>query len=258
MSKVPLGKVLLRNIIRHTDAHNKIQEESEMWRQRDMELQAPPASASSHRWTSTGPCARGNMHCDRYFLEGSTQDRLGERDEREACYWTRKLYEFEARDTDRWGHSGFKELYPEEFESDRLTANESVRTAKRKCPPADGRAPKSPRRGRGRRGDVRGVQGLARRRTAAWRTTPGGNRRGRAARANTATGRRSADTERDRRAAANQTEVNQTRGQKTRTEKDTELQQTRSQSLKGKSVKTGKLPMKRNLRKTLRTEYIRH
>ncbi|XP_076832208.1 uncharacterized protein NKAPD1 isoform X1 [Brachyhypopomus gauderio] len=127
MSKVPLGKVLLRNIIRHTDAHNKIQEESEMWRQRDMELQAPPASASSHRWTSTGPCARGNMHCDRYFLEGSTQDRLGERDEREACYWTRKLYEFEARDTDRWGHSGFKELYPEEFESDRKADGKRIR-----------------------------------------------------------------------------------------------------------------------------------
>lgn len=70
MSCVPLGKVLLRNVIRHTDAHNKvgtgirgalspqrcrseghllecvpfsafqIQEESEMWKIREMEKQS--------------------------------------------------------------------------------------------------------------------------------------------------------------------------------------------------------------------------
>ncbi|ROL53315.1 hypothetical protein DPX16_20425 [Anabarilius grahami] len=118
MSKVSMGKVLLRNVIRHTDAHNKIQEESEMWKLRDLERQA----------TSTNfPKNRGRMHCDRYLddSEGSMRDRLGdkrdvmsERDEREARYWTRKLYEFEANDPDRWGHSGFKELYPEEFHSD--------------------------------------------------------------------------------------------------------------------------------------------
>ncbi|XP_033852287.3 uncharacterized protein NKAPD1-like isoform X3 [Acipenser ruthenus] len=41
MSRVPVGKVLLRNVIRHTDAHNKIQEESEMWKMREMEKQTP-------------------------------------------------------------------------------------------------------------------------------------------------------------------------------------------------------------------------
>ncbi|XP_051719607.1 LOW QUALITY PROTEIN: NKAP domain containing 1 [Ctenopharyngodon idella] len=118
MSKVSMGKVLLRNVIRHTDAHNKIQEESEMWKLRDLERQ----TTSTHF-----PKNRGRMHCDRYLddSEGSMRDRLGdrrdvmsERDEREARYWTRKLYEFEANDPDRWGHSGFKELYPEEFHSD--------------------------------------------------------------------------------------------------------------------------------------------
>ncbi|MCI4385745.1 hypothetical protein PGIGA_G00054300 [Pangasianodon gigas] len=124
MAKVPVGKVLLRNVIRHTDAHNKIQEESEMWKLRDMELQTSSPRESKQSWST-----RSSMHCDRYLKEseGSTRGRLGERaclserDEREARYWTRKLYEFEANDPDRWGHSGFKELYPEEFQSDRDT-----------------------------------------------------------------------------------------------------------------------------------------
>lgn len=51
------------------------------------------------------------MHCDRYLddSEGSMRERLGdrrdemsERDEREARYWTRKLYEFESNDPDRY------------------------------------------------------------------------------------------------------------------------------------------------------------
>lgn len=116
MAKVPVGKVLLRNVIRHTDAHNKIQEESEMWKLRDMELHTSSPRDSKHSWDT-----RNSMHCDRYLKEseGSARDRLGEREER---YWTRKLYEFEANDPDRWGHSGFKELYPEEFQqSDRET-----------------------------------------------------------------------------------------------------------------------------------------
>uniref|UniRef100_A0A9J8AGP5 NKAP domain containing 1 n=1 Tax=Cyprinus carpio carpio TaxID=630221 RepID=A0A9J8AGP5_CYPCA len=101
MSKVSMGKVLLRNVIRHTDAHNKIQEESEMWKMRDLERQTLSAHLPKHR---------GGMHCDRYLegSEGSMRERLGdrrdemsERDEKEARYWTQKLYEFEANDPDR-------------------------------------------------------------------------------------------------------------------------------------------------------------
>ncbi|XP_028823760.1 uncharacterized protein NKAPD1 [Denticeps clupeoides] len=115
MSGVPMGKVLLRNVIRHTDAHNKIQEESEMWKLRDMEKQA-----SDPKWTSS----RGHMHCDRYINPAPRRGRheekrcLSDREERDARYWTRKLYDFESNDPDRWGHSGFKELYPEEFKTD--------------------------------------------------------------------------------------------------------------------------------------------
>ncbi|XP_077397218.1 uncharacterized protein NKAPD1 [Festucalex cinctus] len=110
MSKQTLGKTLLRNVIRHTDAHNKIQEESEMWKLRGWEVQM---SNNSH--LSATKTIRGQMHCDRLSYQSSASL---EHNDREARYWTRKLYQFEDNDPDRWGHSGFKELYPEEFESD--------------------------------------------------------------------------------------------------------------------------------------------
>ncbi|KAK2847429.1 hypothetical protein Q5P01_010428 [Channa striata] len=117
MSKQPMGKTLLRNVIRHTDAHNKIQEEMEMWKMRDWEIQM-----SHHKHLTDTECVRGRMHCDRVSDQprglSQSRERVSEHDNREARYWTRKLYEFEAGDPDRWGHSGFKELYPDEFESD--------------------------------------------------------------------------------------------------------------------------------------------
>uniref|UniRef100_A0A3Q3N5R4 NKAP domain containing 1 n=1 Tax=Labrus bergylta TaxID=56723 RepID=A0A3Q3N5R4_9LABR len=54
MAKQPLGKTLLRNVIRHTDAHNKIQEEMEMWK----------------------------------MDAGGSGERASEHDDRDARYWT--------------------------------------------------------------------------------------------------------------------------------------------------------------------------
>ncbi|KAM9319092.1 uncharacterized protein NKAPD1 [Pholidichthys leucotaenia] len=117
MAKHPMGKTLLRNVIRHTDAHNKIQEEMEMWKMRDREIQM-----SHNRRVLDSECVRGRMHCDRVSSQpkqlNRSRERVSEHDDRGARYWTRKLYEFEDADPDRWVHSGFKELYPEEFESD--------------------------------------------------------------------------------------------------------------------------------------------
>ncbi|XP_061576373.1 NKAP domain containing 1 [Cololabis saira] len=116
MSKQPLGKTLLRNVIRHTDAHNKIQEEMEMWKMRGWEMQT-----SHPKHTLDTDSLRGHMHCDRVSDQSrdtsQSRERGSEHNDKEARYWTRKLYEFEAGDPDRWGHSGFKELYPEDFES---------------------------------------------------------------------------------------------------------------------------------------------
>ncbi|KAL6115973.1 nkapd1 [Pungitius sinensis] len=117
MSKQTLGKTLLRNVIRHTDAHNKIQEETEMWKTRDWQVHT-----SHNKQMPDTKSVRGQMHCDRTSDQprylSQSRNRVSEHDDREARYWSRKLYEFEAGDPDRWGHSGFKELYPEEFESD--------------------------------------------------------------------------------------------------------------------------------------------
>ncbi|KAJ8280628.1 hypothetical protein GJAV_G00057060 [Gymnothorax javanicus] len=130
MSQIPMGKVLIRNIIRHTDAHNKILEESEMWKQRDLEKQAYSGQVMSHK-RKPANMYRGHMHCDRILDETpvSARDRV---EDREARYLTRKLYEFEASDPNRWGHSGFKELYPEDFESEESSDGENLRLRRKR------------------------------------------------------------------------------------------------------------------------------
>lgn len=48
--------------------------------------------------------SRRRMYCDResYQPRYLNQSRMSEHDDREARYWTRKLYEFEANDPDRY------------------------------------------------------------------------------------------------------------------------------------------------------------
>ncbi|XP_014937968.1 uncharacterized protein NKAPD1 isoform X2 [Acinonyx jubatus] len=124
MSRVPLGKVLLRNVIRHTDAHNKIQEESDMWKIRELEKQMEDAYRGTKR--KMLPSSSSRMRSDG-FDEESQRDYWRpkteisgalEDDFLKAKSWNKKLYDYEANMPDRWGHSGYKELYPEEFETD--------------------------------------------------------------------------------------------------------------------------------------------
>ncbi|XP_016004516.1 uncharacterized protein NKAPD1 [Rousettus aegyptiacus] len=124
MSRVPLGKVLLRNVIRHTDAHNKIQEESDMWKIRELEKQMEDAYRGTKR--KILPSSSSRMRSDG-FDEESQRDYWRPKNEisgaleddfLKAKSWNKKLYDYEANMPDRWGHSGYKELYPEEFETD--------------------------------------------------------------------------------------------------------------------------------------------
>ncbi|XP_048199807.1 uncharacterized protein NKAPD1 [Perognathus longimembris pacificus] len=124
MSRVPLGKVLLRNVIRHTDAHNKIQEESDMWKIRELEKQMEDAYQGTRR--KMLPSSSSRMRSDG-FDEESQRDYWRPKNEISGTVeddflksksWNKKLYNYEANMPDRWGHSGYKELYPEEFETD--------------------------------------------------------------------------------------------------------------------------------------------
>ncbi|XP_002754434.2 uncharacterized protein NKAPD1 isoform X2 [Callithrix jacchus] len=124
MSRIPLGKVLLRNVIRHTDAHNKIQEESDMWKIRELEKQMEDAYRGTKR--KMLPSSSSRMRSDG-FDEESQRDYWRPKNEisgtleddfLKAKSWNKKLYDYEANMPDRWGHSGYKELYPEEFETD--------------------------------------------------------------------------------------------------------------------------------------------
>ncbi|XP_036775632.1 uncharacterized protein NKAPD1 isoform X2 [Manis pentadactyla] len=138
MSRVPLGKVLLRNVIRHTDAHNKIQEESDMWKIRELERQMEDAYRGTKRKVS--PSSSSRMRSDG-FDEESQRDYWRPKNEisgaleddfLKAKSWNKKLYDYEANMPDRWGHSGYKELYPEEFETD--SDQQDITNGKNKSP----------------------------------------------------------------------------------------------------------------------------
>ncbi|KAG9466136.1 uncharacterized protein NKAPD1 [Eleutherodactylus coqui] len=142
MSRVPLGKVLLRNVIRHTDAHNKIQEETEMWKIRELEKQTEAcgtkrrrASPDLNRWDHNGykelypeefHDSRSRMRSDGFDAEGSQEGPKKEPAAETALRsnalsvraLNKKYYECESSIADRWGHSGYKELYPDEFDTD--------------------------------------------------------------------------------------------------------------------------------------------
>ncbi|XP_075695900.1 uncharacterized protein NKAPD1 [Rhinoderma darwinii] len=142
MSRVPLGKVLLRNVIRHTDAHNKIQEETEMWKIRELEKQTETSgtkrrrvSPNVNRWDHNGykelypeefNDSRSRMRSDGFEPEGSKEDtKKGaaaeaalKPDAPSVRALNKKYYECESTMPDRWGHSGYKELYPDEFDTD--------------------------------------------------------------------------------------------------------------------------------------------
>ncbi|XP_040282238.1 uncharacterized protein NKAPD1 isoform X1 [Bufo bufo] len=153
MSRVPLGKVLLRNVIRHTDAHNKIQEETEMWKIREIEKQTETggtkrrrASPDHNRWDHNGykelypeefTDNSSRMRSDGFEAEGS-QEGVKKIAAEEVTLrpnalsvraLNKKYYQCESTIPDRWGHSGYKELYPDEFDTDSDTEEKGSKRA---------------------------------------------------------------------------------------------------------------------------------
>ncbi|EDO44071.1 predicted protein [Nematostella vectensis] len=113
-----IDKKVLHNYIRSTDAHNKIREEQDMWRLRQAQNTQKSDSLASLAATSK---RRGRLHSD-------DPSDSGERN----TYWMKQLTEFESSCTDRWGHSGYKELYPEEFASNFTDSDDDSEDEKKK------------------------------------------------------------------------------------------------------------------------------
>lgn len=95
-----------------------------MWKIRELEKQMEDAYRGTKR--KMLPSSSSRMRSDG-FDEESQRDSWRPRNEisgaleddfLKAKSWNKKLYDYEANMPDRWGHSGYKELYPEEFETD--------------------------------------------------------------------------------------------------------------------------------------------
>uniref|UniRef100_A0A0B6ZDC4 Uncharacterized protein n=1 Tax=Arion vulgaris TaxID=1028688 RepID=A0A0B6ZDC4_9EUPU len=154
------AKSLLRNVIRHTDTHNRMLEESEMWQlyhrmkrapsndkdeanidkkktdkvkragdgrkysseDRVKDFREPDIHQSflyddrkNMRWEGVSRRAMKRAHMD----DSSDEDRQNISALSKSTFWMRQLHKAEEGDPDRWGHTGFKELYPDAFDSDR-------------------------------------------------------------------------------------------------------------------------------------------
>lgn len=95
-----------------------------MWKIRELEKQMEDAYRGTKR--KMLPSSSSRMRSDG-FDEESQRDYWRPKNEisgaleddfLKAKSWNKKLYDYEANMPDRWGHSGYKELYPEEFETD--------------------------------------------------------------------------------------------------------------------------------------------
>ncbi|KAK7495149.1 hypothetical protein BaRGS_00013559 [Batillaria attramentaria] len=129
-------KRLLQNVIRHTNAHNRVVEEAEMWQQhgrlKELDGLDPTNPSYLHDDRFNDKDARISRSSDSWHVPFSREgygrhahmddEKPGQRsssDARRSTYWMRKLEKMESAHPDRWDHSGYKELYPDYFDSDR-------------------------------------------------------------------------------------------------------------------------------------------
>lgn len=105
------GKELLRNTINTAKFHNRILEENEMWKQWELE-RGLTMMVSDDVILSKSKKHHHHHQCSKHRRrnKSSSTERVKlNREPDEAC---------SSRDTvDRWDHSGFRELYPDEVDS---------------------------------------------------------------------------------------------------------------------------------------------
>ncbi|KAK6172272.1 hypothetical protein SNE40_015969 [Patella caerulea] len=112
-------KRLLKNYILHTDTHNRIVEETDMWRQH-AKMKETDKKGYMYK-PKTGESfledKRDDMNDCRYNMKSRSAHMDESKDA--STYWVRQLQKTEEADSERWGHSGYKELYPKDFDSGR-------------------------------------------------------------------------------------------------------------------------------------------
>ncbi|XP_052804762.1 uncharacterized protein NKAPD1-like isoform X1 [Mya arenaria] len=84
------SKTLLKNVIRHTDSHNKIIEENEMWRQWKTEQQGPEENNPSF--------LKGQCSDMRYEFPKRRNKRAYMDEEPQSTFWMKELYKTEEAD----------------------------------------------------------------------------------------------------------------------------------------------------------------
>ncbi|XP_062587902.1 uncharacterized protein NKAPD1-like isoform X1 [Saccostrea cucullata] len=127
------SKTLLKNHIRHATSHNKIVEESLMWRQYEM-MNAEKCQETSRK----SKYSKDEPH--KQERQKSSRDRFSTPSERSSSldqskpsfYWTKELQRAKEAIPDRWDHSGYKELHPEEFLSGSDTDNKCKSSEKKR------------------------------------------------------------------------------------------------------------------------------
>ncbi|KAH7952521.1 uncharacterized protein NKAPD1 [Rhipicephalus sanguineus] len=92
------AKELLRNTISSVDHHNRVLEEQEMWRQWELE--------KGLTMMVSDEALRARQHSQRSLKQGSKRRHSPESSLPAAG---------SSSSQERWGHSGYRELYPEEF-----------------------------------------------------------------------------------------------------------------------------------------------
>ncbi|KAL8620235.1 hypothetical protein ACOMHN_061426 [Nucella lapillus] len=139
-------KLMLKNVICHTNSHNKTVEESEMWQnhERVKELGGldPSNPSFGHDDRCTARTDRERRRNDywnsrsekRAYLSTSSHSRRAHMDEEEekgragistSTYWMRQLEKLESSDPNRWDHGGYREMYPQDFRSDHSDSDSS-------------------------------------------------------------------------------------------------------------------------------------
>ncbi|CAN7944132.1 unnamed protein product [Ixodes pacificus] len=108
------AKDLLRNTISSVDHHNRVLEEQEMWRQWELEqgltMMVSDEAIKAHCAPEEPSPSSGRKRPRSHSSSGDSSQGA-----KRSFHWTRQLAMAKEADPDRWGHSGYKELYPEEF-----------------------------------------------------------------------------------------------------------------------------------------------